>query len=155
MGGRPLNVDVDHKDPQALQKLLILGVCVDSVLCGCELCVWTLDVDWSVELEDPTYTPSHKHDNTPPNNNTHINTQHKHHTPPTTPPPQRKDSLVKPLFPIEAKPPTCQPCSCENRLVVRALVEWMCWMVGEETGLFSPRRLRQPTARCCATTAKV
>ena len=108
-----------------------------------------------MELEDPTHTPSHKRDNTPPNNNTHINTQHKHHTPPTTPPPRQKDGLVEPLFPVEAKPPTPRPCSCKNRLVVRALVEWMNWMVGEETGLPSPRRLRRPAARCCATAAKV
>ena len=109
--------------------------------------MWTLDVDWSVELEDPTHTPFHKRDNTPPNNNTHINTQHKHHTPPTTPPPphDEKTAWSSSLFPVEAKPPTRRPRSCKNRLVVRDLVEWGSWMIDGKTE--SPHQQDQDNPR--------
>ena len=86
----------------------------------------------------PTNATTHHPTTTPtstPNTNT---TPHQLH-----PPHDEKTAWSSPLFPVEAKPPTCQPCSRKNRFVVRALVEWMNWMVGEETGLSSPKQLRR------------
>ena len=117
---------------------------------ACGRWMWIGVWSWRTPPTPPRTNATTHHPTTTPTSTPNTNT-----TPHQLHPHDKKIAWSSPLFPVEAKPPTCRPCSCKNRLVVRALVEWMNWMVGEETGLSSPRRLRRPAARCCVTAAKV
>ena len=126
-------------------------MCDVDVDCACERWMWIGVWSWRTPPTPPRTNATTHHPTTTPTSTPNTNTTpHQLH-----PPHDKKIAWSSPLFPVEAKPPTRQPCSCENRLVVRALVEWMSWMVGEETGLSSPRRLRRPAAHCGMTAAKI
>ena len=110
-------------------------VCGRWMWIGRSIGMWS----WKTPPTPPlTNTTTHHPTTTPtstPNTNTTLHQLH--------PPHDEMTAWSSPLFPAETKPPTRRPCSRKNRLVVRALVEWMSWMVGEETGLSSPKQLRR------------